>query len=72
MKLEKYMETNKITDEEVAKAVGVTRTSINRYKSGSRRPLYDTLINFYRWSGRKVTPNDFYLPANDDEEDDKA
>ena len=67
MKLKKYLEENNISPDMAAKELDTTTVSINRYIKGKRIPEFDMVLNIMDWTKNAVMPNDWYLPANDNE-----
>lgn len=54
-----YLEKHPGTDAAFAAAIGVSRQSLHRYKTGERRPEWDVLERILRVTDGAVTPNDF-------------
>lgn len=61
MKLKKYMETNGITLETAASELGMAYENVRRYAAGLVIPRIESMQKIVKWSGEKVTANDFYL-----------
>ena len=59
MKLAKYLEDRNLTDAAFARAIGVERQAIGRYKSGDRFPEKPILLRIFEETGGLVTANDF-------------
>ncbi len=60
MKLETYITLQNQTAKEFGDLIGVSRVSIERYKSGTRIPSRRVLIEIERVTNGAVQPNDFY------------
>lgn len=59
MTLADYLVDRKIKDSDFAEAIGVSRMTLWRYKSGDRRPEWDVLKRIVQATDGHVTPNDF-------------
>lgn len=68
MKFERFLNEKNISPEDAAKALDTTTVSINRYINGSRIPKFDMVLKIKNWTKNQVMPNDWYLPANDNNE----
>jgi len=60
MKLKEYIEDCKITQEQVALAVGTIQPNVSRWLSGESIPAPENMAKIVEWTGGKVQPNDFY------------
>lgn len=67
MKFKQYLDSENISAETAANALDTTVVSINRYINGNRIPKFDMILKIKNWTKDKVMPNDWYLPANDNE-----
>ena len=67
MRLKEYFEINGITPDMAAEALDTTVVSINRYLKGRRIPKFEMVLKIKSWTSGAVMPNDWYLPANDNE-----
>jgi len=53
-----------MTQEQLARDLGLTTVTVARYESGARLPGPAVMIALFEVSGGRVQPNDFYdLPA---------
>jgi len=55
MTLEEYMERENLTDEAMAKKIGVTRSAVSYYRSGKRMPSVLTMHQIEEATKREVT-----------------
>lgn len=60
MLLVTFLKKKKITKTHFSKEVGVTKSAINQYCSGKRKPMPNIMQRIIKVTGGKVTPNDFY------------
>jgi transcriptional regulator with XRE-family HTH domain len=60
MKLSAYLDSYDLTDAEFARAIGVGRQVVQRYRHGSRIPHPRIMELIASATQGKVTPNDFY------------
>jgi DNA-binding XRE family transcriptional regulator len=63
MKIAEWMLSFELSDEGVAKLVGVDRTAISRLRRGLTRPSWELAGKIREASGGLVTPNDFLEAA---------
>jgi len=59
MGLNEWMDKVGMTDGEMARRVGCSRSAISRYRSGERMPRPDTLIKLVDATNNDVSPMDF-------------
>lgn len=59
MHLSDYMTAKKLSDEDVAAAVGCARESVSRYRRKLMRPSWDMAEKIHNFSGGVVTANDW-------------
>lgn len=59
MHLAAYMTKNKLSDEDVAGAIGRSRATINRIRRRLCRPDWGTLRVLRDWSKGRIKPDDF-------------
>ncbi len=59
MKLADYLTDNSLSDAAFARAIGVERQAVGRYKSGERFPERPILLKIFDATGGQVTANDF-------------
>lgn len=59
MHLSEYMTANKLTDEQVASDIDVSRVTVSRIRRRKVRPEWPTIIKLKEWSGGKITADDF-------------
>lgn len=59
MHLSDYMYQRRLTDEEVAAAIGRTRATVSRIRRRKVRPRWGTIQILRRWSGAAITAADF-------------
>lgn len=69
MKLKTYMEINGITLEKAAADLGFSYENVRRYAADLVIPRPDNMLQIIKWSGGKVTANDFYLTETEKEND---
>ena len=60
MNLSDYLADKKISAADFAALIGVHRTSISRFCSGTRKPDLDTLEKIHRVTKGKVKAEDFF------------
>jgi len=59
----------KISQEEVARTIGITRSAYSHYEINNRQPVYETLIKlstFYEVSLDYIVGGDTFVPASKD------
>lgn len=61
---ERYLEKHNITQQEVAKALGISQAQISRIINGSFIPNKANMLKIYSFTNKEVTPNDFYGVGN--------
>lgn len=54
-----WRKTKKLSQEELAEKLGVTRWMINRIETGNRRPSWQLAAKISEFTSGKVTANDF-------------
>ena len=59
MGLSEWMDKVGMTDGEMARRVGCSRSAISRYRSGERMPRPDTLMKLVDVTNNDVSPMDF-------------
>lgn len=59
MKLAEYLETNDLSDAAFARAIGVERQAVGRYKNGERFPEKPILLKIFEVTNGQVSANDF-------------
>ena len=59
MTLAAYMDRKKLSDEEIALNVGVSRVSISRVHRGLQQPSLELMRRLAEFTGGAVMPNDF-------------
>jgi len=65
MKLAKYLSDNEISDAAFARAIGVERQAVGRYKNDERFPEKPILVKIFEVTSGSVTANDFAdLPSH--------
>lgn len=62
MKLNEYLKTNKISNREFAKMIGVHEFSIPRYRKGRSIPSLSTLVKIREATNGQVDAEDFLQP----------
>jgi transcriptional regulator with XRE-family HTH domain len=60
MKLNDYLDSQKIPVEDFASAAGLAAVTIYKYMAGKRRPRLKALEKIYHATGGAVTANDFF------------
>lgn len=60
MKLDYFLKKSKITQAELAEALGVSIASAYRYTHCERVPRKDIMQKLVKFTGGQVTANDFY------------
>jgi len=60
MKLQTYMNKNKLNDSQVASDIEVKPNSVYRYRTKRQRPDDKVMVRLYVYTDGKVSPNDFY------------
>lgn len=60
MKLQTYLDRNKISQSAMAKALGISAVAVHRYVRGTRLPEHAVLAKLLTLTDGQVTPNDFY------------
>jgi transcriptional regulator with XRE-family HTH domain len=65
MKLSDYMSLRGLTDEALAKSVGVDRSAVTKWRRETMRPDWPSLAKLAEVTKGAVTPNDF-LPSSGD------
>jgi len=61
MHLSDYMTRNKLTDDDVAEAIGRTRVSVSRYRRGLIRPSWDVIEAIRALTNNKVRFEDWKI-----------
>ena len=59
MHLSEFMEWKGLTDEQVAKSIGRERVTVSRIRRRKLRPNWKTIEALKKWSGGRITANDF-------------
>ncbi len=59
MTITEFLAQSETSDAALAEAIGVSRQSLHRYKTGERRPEWDVLERLAKVTNGNVTPNDF-------------
>ena len=59
MHLSDFMESKSLSDQEVAEAIGVDRSTVSRLRRKETRPSWKTAIALRRFSNGAVTADDF-------------
>lgn len=67
MKLRTCRIGKKLSQDEAAAELNVTKDVYTSWEYGNRIPRTENMENIFKWSGGQVTPNDFYNVANDNE-----
>lgn len=62
MKLSRYMKENKLTDEDVALALGATISAVGKWRRGERMPRPGVMQKILLLTTGAVSPNDFHAP----------
>jgi transcriptional regulator with XRE-family HTH domain len=57
--LSDYMNAHKLTDDDVAAALGRTRSTVSRIRRRKMRPDWETIKKIQEFTGGQVTANDF-------------
>ena len=65
MQLAEYLDSQEISDDDFAKAIGVDRQSVHRYKTFARFPRRGVLEKIIEITNGTVTANDLVKPAED-------
>ena len=60
MKFSEYLQTKKITQEEVAKALGVSQATVSRWIQEDFIPSKELMQKIVAFTNGDVQPNDFY------------
>lgn len=60
MCLQSYLDQNKISDEEFGALIGVTATSVYRYRKGHRKPDDEIMQKIFSITSGAVDANGFY------------
>ena len=63
MELRQYLGLRAITITAFAGSIGVSVQSVHRYLNGERIPKREVMARIAAVTGGKVTPNDFFEPA---------
>ena len=63
--LSDYMAAHKLTDDDVAAALGRTRSTVSRIRRRKMRPDWKTIEKIQEFTGGQVTANDFLSLAPD-------
>lgn len=67
MDLNHFLTTTNKTLREAEAETGISYDLLRKYKNKERRPRIDNMIIIKKWSNGAVNPEDWYLPANDNE-----
>ena len=59
MRLKRYRIQNDIPASRVCKELGIGRSTLSRYETGSQFPRPEILVRIKKWSDGQVTPEDF-------------
>ena len=65
MKFSEYLQTKKITQEEVAKALGVSQATVSRWIQEDFIPSKEFMQKIIAYTNGEVQPNDFYGVTNE-------
>ncbi len=57
--LSDYMDAHNLTDDDVAAALGRTRSTVSRIRRRKMRPDWETIEKIQEFTGGQVTANDF-------------
>lgn len=60
MKLDIWMNQNKISDEEMASIMETTASAVQKWRLGARIPRVIHMMKFLNITNNEVTPNDFF------------
>ncbi len=60
MTLDEFIIAHAMSEQTVAAALGVSQSSVNRYRNKSRIPRESVLLKIARFTHGAVTPNDFF------------
>tara|TARA_R110001606_G_scaffold200640_3_gene348558 strand:- start:2862 stop:3074 length:213 start_codon:yes stop_codon:yes gene_type:complete len=60
MKLQDFIRSKDMTDQQFANYIGVTRVAVTMYRNGDRIPKKEIMQNIRDFTKGKVQPNDFY------------
>ena len=60
MKLQDFIRSKDMTDQQFADYIGVTRVAVTMYRNGDRIPKKEIMQNIRDFTKGKVQPNDFY------------
>lgn len=63
MHLGTYLEKQKLSPAKFAEMIGVHRTSVVRFRDGTRRPDLQTIQRIHEVTKGKVTAKDFFSPS---------
>lgn len=64
MQLAKYIELRGISQREAAEQLGVSKSAMNYWCSGTQIPRPADMRRIVEWSNGAVMPNDFYFGAS--------
>lgn len=56
--IKEIMINNKLSQEKLAKIIGVNQTTVSQWLLGRKKPNYDNILSFYSNFG--ITPNEFF------------
>jgi DNA-binding XRE family transcriptional regulator len=63
MTLQEYLERYEVRDDDFGDSIGVTRAAVTRFRNGTLRPSFATMVEICRKTRGRVSPNDFLPPA---------
>lgn len=68
MDLNSYLKATNKTLREAEAETGIGYDLLRKYKNKERRPRIDNMIIIKKWTNGAVKPDDWYFPANDNNE----
>lgn len=71
MKLKDYREKVEVSFSTTAEELGIVESQLWRYESGLSIPRKEIMLRIKEWSKGCVQPNDFYLEADEADNDNK-
>ena len=69
MKLQEYLDNNKKTVADLARACEVKHTVALRWANGARRPSRENMQKIFAYTDGQVEPNDFYNINTEEEKE---
>lgn len=61
MKLNHWLTSNDVTDDDFAARIGVSTHAVKKWRYGERRPRIEAIARIAEATNGAVTANDFYL-----------